>query len=197
VTRGDVHVGLRRLLAPGRRAAVGARTGLGSVAELGRHAADPGVGTSSSSAGSSHGAEGSGLQPPEGALGGHVLPAQVLGGAGVTAPSRVWRWAHACGGSPHLVLLVGEAAALGAQAQLPLRQPVGVAAQADHGHGAHQHAAHAGRGHQGGEQPAGTSGLDPRGQRQRLPIGPLEEEEEEEETERNHSQQWGRNEEIE
>uniref|UniRef100_A0A674MFN6 Tubulin alpha chain n=1 Tax=Takifugu rubripes TaxID=31033 RepID=A0A674MFN6_TAKRU len=95
VTGGDVHVCLCGLLAPGRRAAVRARTGLGSVTELGRHAAHPGVhassdrsssscrstdasSTTSSSAGSSHGAEGSSFQAPEGTFGSHVLATQVL-----------------------------------------------------------------------------------------------------------------------
>lgn len=65
VSGGDVHVGLGRLLTPGRRAAVGAGAGLGCVAELRGHAAHPrGLWWT--------------LRPVEQGLCSHVLAAQVL-----------------------------------------------------------------------------------------------------------------------
>lgn len=72
----------------------------------------------------------------------------------------------------HLVLLVAEAAALRSQAQLLGRQPVGVVAQAGHGHGRHQDAADARHGHQRAEGPAGA-GLHRGGQGEGLPFMPL------------------------
>lgn len=74
--------------------------------------------------------------------------------------------------SPHLVLLVAEAASLWSQTQLLCCQPVGMVTQAGNGHGRHQDAADAGHGHQRGEHPAGA-GLHSGRQGQRLPIIPL------------------------
>lgn len=74
--------------------------------------------------------------------------------------------------SPHLVLLVAEAAPLWSQTQLLRCQPVGVVAQAGDGHGRHQDAADAGHGHQRGEHHAGA-GLDTGRHGQRFPIIPL------------------------
>lgn len=65
VSRGDVHVGLGRLLAPGRGAAVGAGAGLGRITELGGHTAHPRRLWWA-------------LCPVEQGLCGHVLAAQVL-----------------------------------------------------------------------------------------------------------------------
>lgn len=164
MTGGDVHVGLGRLLAPGRGGAVRGRGAvLGAVAELGGDAADTGrVGAppTSGASGAHYASSSHAVLAAQRGFGRHVLPTQLLliFSLGLLLTSTISSRCRYIPHTSHLVIKVCFGPSLWPQTQLAIGHLLIVVPETSDSHGQQQHSSHGCHGNKGDDGPAGALG---------------------------------------